>query len=97
MQETEDFFTWQTLEGEPIAVGKRTVTPQAQVLHVRWPGGGFVWNRPTGVRVDDGDQVEFFAITDVTRWALLGLWAVTAVTLFAASMVGIRRLCLNKE
>ena len=31
--------------GDPVKVGDVTVTPQSQALIVRWPLGGFVWNR----------------------------------------------------
>ena len=91
MEKSGKFVTWETTEGEPITVGERTLTPQAQALGIRWPGGGFVWNRPTGLRVSDGARTEFLAITDVTRTAVWVLLAIAALALAAMSIAGIRQ------
>lgn len=67
---------WQTLSGEQITLGDTRITPQTQALVVRWPHGGFVWNRPTAVIVERGGKTERIPIVDVTRivqLALLGL------------------------
>ena len=66
---------WQTVSGDPVTVGDVTVTPQSKALIVRWPFGGFVWNRPVAVLVErDGSRiVERMRVIDVTRMVQLGL------------------------
>jgi hypothetical protein len=84
------FVTWETLECEPVTAGQRTLKPQAQALRVKWPNGGFVWNRPTGVTVEEAGQSEFFAITDPTRTAVLALWTVAALAMIMAFLAEFR-------
>ncbi len=78
-----------TLPGKPITAGDITVTPQAQALILRWPGGGWVWNRPVAVLVERGGNVERIPIIDVTRFAQIGLYGLgfclTVLTMFAAA------------
>jgi hypothetical protein len=75
----EDVFQFQTFAGEPTTVGDVTLTPQSQALTVRWPFGGFVWNRPVAVLVERGEQTERIPIVDVTRMAQLGLFGLSLV------------------
>lgn len=67
---------WVQLEkrtGGPVQVGELSLRPEVQVFRLRFPWGGYVLNRPTGMLVDDGKQVERVAITDVTRIAQTAL------------------------
>jgi hypothetical protein len=76
MAPTRSFFQLQTRSGPPIVVGDVRVTPQARALAIRWPGGGWVWNRPVGVLVErDGetDSIPILDLTRVARWSMLGL------------------------
>jgi hypothetical protein len=75
----KDVFQFQTFAGEPTTVGDVTLTPQSQALTVRWPFGGFVWNRPIAVLVKRGEQIERMPIVDVTRLAQLGLLGLSLV------------------
>jgi hypothetical protein len=59
--------------GDPVKVGDVTVTPQSQALIVRWPWGGFVWNRPVAVTVERDGRRERLPVPDVTRWAQVGI------------------------
>ena len=71
-----DLVRLERRQGNPVAIGDTTVTPQSQALIVRSPWGGLVLNRPTGVRVERGGHTESVRIVDVTRlaqMALLGL------------------------
>ncbi len=68
-----DTVQLQTISGDPIPVGDVTVTPQSQALIVRWPNGGFVWNRPVAVLVDRDGETERVPIIDVTRVVQIGL------------------------
>ena len=68
---------WQTEYGKTIDVGDLRVTPQSQALVVRWPNGGWVWNRPTAVLVEQDGQVERIPVMDVTRIIQIGLLGIS--------------------
>lgn len=85
---SEKIWQWEIQNGQPITVGEVTVTPQAQVLALRLPcdrfavAGGFVWNRPAAVLVEENGRIQRLPIPDVTRMVVLATVAVsTAVTL----------------
>ena len=84
----EKMFQLQTHSGEAVSVGDATVTPQSQALILRWPNGGFVWNRPLAILVErDGDK-ERIPIVDVTlvaQAALLGLTVAFSVGILMLS------------
>jgi hypothetical protein len=73
MARFKEMFQLQTASGNPVTVGDVTLTPQSQALIVRWPSGGFVWNRPAAILVERGGQTERIPIVDVTRIVQLGL------------------------
>ena len=75
MTRLKDIVQWQTVSGHPVTVGDVSVTPQSQALTVRLPFGGFVWNRPVAVWVEQGEShhVERIPVVDVTRVIQLGL------------------------
>jgi len=66
---------WETSSGDCVSVVELTVTPVSQALSVRWPHGGWVWNRPRAVLVGRDDSTERIPIVDVTRAAQVGLYA----------------------
>ena len=63
----KDLFQVQTVSGQPVTVDSTTVTPQSQALIVRLPIGGFVWNRPTAILVEQDKAEKRFPIVDITR------------------------------
>ncbi len=73
MTRLQDLFQVQTVVGQPMTVGDITVTPQSQVLIVRLPIGGFVWNRPTAIVVEREGQAKRVSVRDITRILQLGL------------------------
>lgn len=84
------FWQLEIQDGQPVTVGGRTVTPQAQVLSLRLPwdrravAGGFVWNRPVAVVVEENGRSQRLPILDVTRMIMLAVAVVsTAVALLA--------------
>lgn len=81
---------WETSSGDHISVGELTVTPLSQALSVRWPHGGWVWNRPTAVLVERHDATERIPIVDVTRAAQVGLYALGVLFGVAGLAVWIR-------
>jgi hypothetical protein len=78
-------ISWaQEASAEPVTVAGVTVTPRARALVVRVPWGGFVWNRPTAVMVEQAGGVRRVPIVDVTRilqLGLLGLGLASAATI----------------
>jgi hypothetical protein len=74
-----DIIQWETVNGEPFVAGGITVTPQAQALSVRLPFGGFVWNRPVAVLIQDEQGSRRMPIRDVTR--------IVQVSVFAAAFM----------
>jgi hypothetical protein len=73
MTQLRERFKWQTESGETVRMGDMAVTPQSQALTVRWPWGGWVWNRPAAVLVERGEERKRIRIVDVTRAAQLAL------------------------
>lgn len=79
----KQWLYWEDVQGTPIQIGDLRLTPYSQVVGVRWPWGGWVWQRPTAVLLEQGEMVRYEPIVDVTRLitvALVGLMIL--VTLF---------------
>jgi hypothetical protein len=92
MPQLKDFIQLQTNTGEPQTIGDATITPQSQALIVRFPFGGFVWNRPVAVLVDRNGQTERVPIVDVTRIAQLSVFGLTlAFSIIIAAFAARRR------
>lgn len=79
MTEHQKFIQYQTRSGQPFKTGSLTVTPRSRALVVRWPFGGWVWNRPVSVTFQEGEQVRRISIIDLTRLVQLGLLGLAAI------------------
>ncbi|MCP4424128.1 MAG: hypothetical protein GY803_06530 [Chloroflexi bacterium] len=80
----EPIFQWRTVNGEPTTVGHVMITLQAQALSIRLPFGGFVWNRPAAVLVEENGRTERIPIMDITRLIVLAAAGLsTAVTILS--------------
>ena len=97
MPNLRDFIKIETQFGDPLTQGDVTLTPQSQALIIRWPQGGFVWNRPIGVWVNRGGQTERLPIIDVTRYATWALAGLTLVFSVIISLVAARRRSNSHE
>jgi len=97
MQEKPEVWKIGTTTGQPVTVAGRTVVPEAQVVTLNTPFGGFVWNRPTAVHVEQDGQSERVPIVDVTRMTLLTLWGFGFVVMALAWMNGRRRAPLEEK
>lgn len=62
---------WGTQTGQPINRPIGTITPISWALQVIFPNGGFVWNRPVALEIDQNGQVQRITIVDVTRITIL--------------------------
>lgn len=91
MEQAGEMFTWKTFSGDAVTIGDVTVTPQSQALTVRWPNGGFVWNRPAAVLVERGEDTERIPILDVTRVAQWGLLGLSLVFSMAGLLLSVRQ------
>lgn len=91
MQRLGEIFEWRTISGDKIAIGDTTITPQSQALIVRWPNGGFVWNRPVAVLVERDEGTERIPIVDVTRLAQWGLLGLSLVFFMVTLLLPLRR------
>jgi uncharacterized protein (TIGR03382 family) len=89
----KDHLQYQMESGSPTTVGKITLTPQSQVLSLRWPNGGWVWNRPVAVLVEKDGETERLPIVNVTRYAQVVFIAFTFAfaVLALLSQLGRRR------
>ena len=89
----KDHIQVQTGVGQPVIAGDTTVTPQFRALIVRLPIGGFVWNRPTAILVEQGGQTKRIPIRDITRNTQLWLLGFSLVL----SMVSLIKFSQRKE
>jgi len=87
----KELLQWQTISGDKVTIGDVTVTPQSQALTIRWPQGGFVWNRPAAVLVEGGERTERIPIVDVTFIAQLGLLGLSLVFTMMTILLSVRR------
>ena len=91
MSKLKDVVQWQTISGEEVTIGDVTLTPQSQALTLRWPNGGFVWNRPVAILVERGGQTERVPVVDVTRIAQLTLLGLGLVFSMVTVILSIRK------
>ncbi|MBK7894692.1 MAG: hypothetical protein WAS33_19195, partial [Candidatus Promineifilaceae bacterium] len=86
MPKLTDFIEWKTVQGTAVTSASlstsstphHTLIPESQALIINFPYGGFVWQWPTAVHIQNGDQTERHPIVDVTR---LATWSVLAASL----------------
>jgi len=84
----KEHIQWRATAGEAVKHGDLTIRPQARSLIVRWPGGGWVWNRPTTLLVEQVEETRRIPIVDVTRriqLAFLGLSLIFSLIYFFLS------------
>jgi hypothetical protein len=91
MQQDQRLFEVKTHMGKPWTIGDFTITPESQALTLRWPGGGFVWNRPVAVLVERAQETERIPIFDVTLLAGVALMAAGLLSLVISTTLWIGR------
>ena len=84
MANLTDFIQLKTVQGTAVHTPHHTLIPESQALTIRFPFGGFVWQRPTAVLVQQGEQTQRHPITDVTR---LATWSVLAASLLTTLLL----------
>jgi len=85
MRRQKDRLQWQKVSGSSIVLHDRMLTPQSQVLIIRFSWGAWAWNRPATMLVERNGQVDYLPIVDRTRriqqW-LFGLGLVISIVSF---------------
>ncbi len=66
-------WVWQRETTEPYSAAGYTITLEAELVGLRWPGGAWVWKRPRRVYVSRQDVTQVYPIVDVTRWGQITL------------------------
>lgn len=84
MTNLSDFIQLKTVQGTAVSTPHHTLIPESQALIIKFPYGGFVWQRPTAVLVQKGEQTQRHPITDVTR---LATWSVLAASLLVSLLL----------
>jgi hypothetical protein len=76
-------FVKQTSTGEPVEINDLTVYPVARSYRINMPGvrGGFIWNRPVAVIVEDSaGNRQVLPVVDRTR--------LLQIAIFSAGLLG---------
>src|SRR6266567_4119938 len=91
MRRFNDLVQWQKTSGQSVVVHDLTLTPQSQVLIIRFPWGAWVWQRSTALQVERNGRVEQLPIVDLTRLIQLGLVGLGVVIITIVSFVQFAR------
>ncbi len=97
MPRLQDFIHLENTSAEPIVVGDTRITPQAQAFSVRFPFGGFVWNRPTAVLVERDDVTQRIPIVDVTHVAQVVLFGLVVTISVLITLLAMRQRRIHHE
>ncbi len=73
----KELVQWELKSGTPQQINEWTITPQARVLMIHFPFGGFVWNWPVVVVVERNGRRTHHAINDPTRIILFALTGIS--------------------
>lgn len=93
----KDVLVWKMESGAPVTVQGTTVTPQARVLRVQLPFGGFVWNRPSALMVQQNGHLERIPIADITRSVTMALFGATILLWLLIARVTGQKQSDNRE
>jgi len=61
------------VRGEPLTLSGRRITPIKRVVHIAWPGGAWLWQRPIAVEIQEGESLRRMPVHNITRRAIIGL------------------------
>ena len=87
---------FRNVSGQPITLGRFTLTPQARILTIRLPFGGFVWNRAGSVVVEEAGQTKLYPVVNVTRIAQIALAGSSLLfTIISLFMIKRRKVTKN--
>lgn len=79
------FWTLRRHAAATHEIGPYTLTPIVQMIGLRWPGGGWLWQFPLAVEVEGaGEEPRRLPIPDATRTVLWFLYALVSLFIAAA-------------
>jgi hypothetical protein len=86
----EKFWEIRQTAAEAVVSDTVQVTPEAQAVIIRWPGGGMVWNRPKGVRIfaPKGQATAYMPIYDLTRLLQVACYGLAAIFTLRGLLAG---------
>src|SRR5262245_34037838 len=61
------------VRGEPLTLSGWRITPIKRVVHIAWPGGAWLWQRPVAVEIQAGESLRRMPVHNITRRALIVL------------------------
>jgi len=73
------------VRGEPLTLSGWRITPIKRVVHIAWPGGVWLWQRPIAVEIQEGESLRRMPVHNSTRRAILGLALSAALVAIVAS------------
>jgi hypothetical protein len=84
------FWIWRSHPTATHQIGLHSITPIAQSIGLQWPGGGWLWQFPLAVEIEDkrDGTHKRLPIPDPTRiaiWFMVGL----ALTLLFVTALGL--------
>lgn len=92
MEDLVTAYKWriEKTESLPQHVGPLAVRERAAsiALMTRW--GGFVWNTPLGIIIDDGRSAQTFRVIDYTRLLMLFLVGLSVTAVLLSQLVSQR-------
>jgi hypothetical protein len=83
---------WRREASRTHRIGAHTLTPVAQSIGIKWRGGGWLWQFPLAVEVEDeqGGASTRLPVPDPTRTVVWLLTALTVVVVCAMTMAAWR-------
>lgn len=83
--------------GKQIMVGDLRITPQSEVVEVKQQPFHLIWNRPTAILVERGEQMRRIPIVDVTRITLLGLFAFSGIFSLLTMIISLKKRKIQND
>lgn len=81
------FWIWRSHAAATRQIGVRRITPFTQSIGLRWRGGGWLWQFPLAVEIDEADGIHRrLPISDPTRTVVWFLYAPAMVLLFVTAL-----------